>query len=52
MMVCPDAPPPPFLPPAALLQVRLTLAGKPPLPTECIMHPGRTGCKVEKLLAA
>jgi hypothetical protein len=32
--------------------VRLLLAGKPPLPLECAQHPGRKGCKVEKLLAA
>jgi hypothetical protein len=33
-----------------LLQVRLALAGKPPLNPECLMHPGRKGCKVERLL--
>jgi hypothetical protein len=27
-------------------QVRLLLAGKDPLPGECIMHPGRKVCKV------
>lgn len=32
--------------------VRLTLAGKPPLAGECLMHPGRKGCKVERLLDA
>lgn len=32
--------------------VRLVLAGKAPLAAECIMHPGRKGCKVEKILAA
>jgi len=32
--------------------VRLLLAGKAPLAEECIMHPGRKGCKVERLLAA
>lgn len=31
--------------------VRLALAGKPPLAPECIMHPGRKGCSVERLLA-
>ncbi|WIA14813.1 hypothetical protein OEZ85_003295 [Tetradesmus obliquus] len=30
--------------------VRLALAGKPPLNPECLMHPGRKGCKVERLL--
>lgn len=30
--------------------VRLLLAGKPPLPEECIMHPGRKVCNVEKIL--
>jgi hypothetical protein len=32
-------------------QVRLTLAGKPVLPAECVMHPGRKVCKVESYLA-
>lgn len=32
-------------------QVRLALAGKGPLNAECYQHPGRKGCKVEKLLA-
>jgi hypothetical protein len=27
------------------------LAGKGPLNTECYLHPGRKGCKVERLLA-
>jgi len=27
--------------------VRLLLAGKPPLPEECILHPGRRVCKVD-----
>jgi hypothetical protein len=27
-------------------------AGKDPLPEECVMHPGRKVCKVDKLLAA
>ncbi|KAL6752905.1 thioredoxin-like protein [Haematococcus lacustris] len=31
--------------------VRLLLAGKGPLPAECIMHPGRKVCNVDKLLA-
>lgn len=31
--------------------VRLALAGKGPLNGECYLHPGRKGCKVEKLLA-
>lgn len=31
-------------------QVRLALAGKAPLPEECIMHSGRSICKVEKYL--
>lgn len=30
--------------------VRLMLAGKQPLPAECIMHPGRKVCKVEQYL--
>lgn len=30
--------------------VRLALAGKPPLPAECVMHPGRKVCKVERYL--
>jgi hypothetical protein len=30
--------------------VRLVLAGKAPLPPECIMHPGRKVCKVEQYL--
>ena len=33
-------------------QVRLLLAGKPVLPAECAMHPGRKACKVERMLAA
>lgn len=33
-------------------QVRLALAGKGPLNEECYLHPGRKGCKVERLLAA
>lgn len=33
-----------------LCTVRLLLAGKPPLPAECVMHPGRTVCNVDKLL--
>jgi hypothetical protein len=45
----------PLLPAAAAAvcrepQVRLTLAGKLPLDPECLMHPGRKGCKVERLL--
>ncbi|PSC67567.1 hypothetical protein C2E20_8780 [Micractinium conductrix] len=32
--------------------VRLLLAGKDPLPAECIAHPGRKVCKVDSLLAA
>ncbi len=36
----------------ASLQVRLVLAGKEPLPAECVMHPGRKVCKVEKYLDA
>lgn len=32
------------------VQVRLVLAGKGPLKPECLMHPGRKGCKVERLL--
>lgn len=32
--------------------VRLVLAGKGPLDPECIMHPGRKGCSVDRLLAA
>lgn len=32
--------------------VRLVLAGKETLPAECILHPGRMICKVEKRLAA
>jgi len=31
--------------------VRLVLAGKPPLPGECAMHPGRKVCNVERLLS-
>lgn len=31
--------------------IRLLLAGKEPLPAECIMHPGRIVCKVEPRLA-
>lgn len=27
--------------------VRSLLAGRPPLPAECIMHPGRKVCKVD-----
>jgi glutathione peroxidase len=27
--------------------VRLLLAGREPLPAECIMHPGRKVCKVD-----
>jgi hypothetical protein len=38
-------------PVAFRLQVRLALAGKGPLNGECYLHPGRKGCKVEKLLA-
>lgn len=34
------------------LQVRLLLAGKGPLPPECRSHPGRSECKVDKLLRA
>lgn len=30
--------------------VRLALAGKPPLPNECFTHPGRKVCKVDRLL--
>lgn len=30
--------------------VRLALAGKPPLPSECFAHPGRKVCKVEQYL--
>jgi hypothetical protein len=30
--------------------VRLALAGLPPRREECLMHPGRTGCGVDKLL--
>lgn len=32
--------------------IRLLLAGKPPLPAECVTHPGRKVCKVDSLLAA
>ncbi len=32
--------------------VRLLLAGKDPLPAECIMHPGRKVCNVDRLLSA
>jgi hypothetical protein len=37
--------------PAVMSQVRLALAGKGPLNAECYQHPGRKGCKVERLLA-
>jgi hypothetical protein len=50
---CHDTPyptPPPHTHTHAHTQVRLALAGKGPLDTECYMHPGRTGCKVERLL--
>eukprot|EP00798_Chlamydomonas_sp_ICE-L_P009998 gene9998-7882_t len=30
--------------------VRLLLAGKPPLPQECILHPGRIVCNVDRAL--
>jgi hypothetical protein len=30
--------------------VRLALAGLPPRRAECLMHPGATGCSVDKLL--
>lgn len=39
-------------PPTDCRQVRLALAGKGPLNEECYLHPGRKGCKVERLLAA
>lgn len=32
--------------------LRLALAGKPPLPEECFAHPGRKVCKVERYLDA
>mmetsp|Transcript_31659 Transcript_31659/g.70404 ORF Transcript_31659/g.70404 Transcript_31659/m.70404 type:complete len:85 (+) Transcript_31659:595-849(+) len=32
--------------------LRLVMAGKTPLPQECVLHPGRKVCNVEKLLAA
>lgn len=32
--------------------VRLVMAGLPPLASECTLHPGRKGCKVDILLAA
>lgn len=32
--------------------IRLLLAGKPVLPEECIVHPGRKVCKVEQYLSA
>jgi glutathione peroxidase len=32
--------------------VRLVLAGRAPLPAECIAHPGRKVCNVDRLLAA
>lgn len=31
--------------------VRLLLAGQPPLPAECIAHPGRKVCNVDKILS-
>lgn len=31
--------------------LRLVLAGKGPLPNECILHPGRKVCKVERYLS-
>eukprot|EP01025_Chloroclados_australasicus_P025957 TRINITY_DN25809_c0_g1_i1.p1 TRINITY_DN25809_c0_g1~~TRINITY_DN25809_c0_g1_i1.p1 ORF type:complete len:143 (+),score=13.99 TRINITY_DN25809_c0_g1_i1:362-790(+) len=30
--------------------VRLLLAGKPPTPAECVSHPGRKVCNVDRLL--
>lgn len=30
--------------------VRLALAGRPPLPAECFAHPGRIVCNVDRLL--
>jgi len=35
-----------------VIQVRLALAGKGPLDEQCYLHPGRKGCKVERLLDA
>lgn len=32
--------------------LRLVLAGLPPLPSECTLHPGRRVCNVDGLLAA
>lgn len=32
--------------------VRLLLAGKEPTPEECILHPGRKVCNVDKILGA
>jgi glutathione peroxidase len=40
----------PFNPADGEADVRLVLAGKAPLPEECIMHPGRSVCKVEQYL--
>lgn len=34
------------------VQLRLVLAGLPPLPSECTLHPGRRVCNVDGLLAA
>lgn len=31
--------------------VKLLLAGRPPLPAECIAHPGRKVCNVDKILS-
>lgn len=36
--------------PAPTTTVRLALAGLPPRRGECLMHPGRAGCSVDKLL--
>jgi len=43
---------PSFDPLGSESDVRLLLAGKAPLPQECIMHPGRSVCNVDKILAS
>jgi glutathione peroxidase len=40
----------PFNPADAENDLHLVLAGRPPLPEECVMHPGRKVCKVPDLL--
>ena len=43
---------PSFDPIAAEGDVRLALAGLSPTPSECLLHPGRLVCNVDRLLEA